>query len=97
MLNIYPNNISSNIILPAGHDKTPTIFEWFTASDAERLPQGAIEFSDEIQREDIKICESVQKGLQSSTYSQGRFSVKRENGVHHFHLLLDEFLTRGVE
>jgi choline monooxygenase len=97
MLNIYPNNISSNIILPAGHDKTLTIFEWFTASDAERLPQGAIEFSDEIQREDIKICESVQKGLQSSTYSQGRFSVKRENGVHHFHLLLDEFLTRGVE
>ena len=93
MLNIYPNNISSNIILPAGHDKTLTIFEWFTTGDAAHLPEGAIDFSDQIQQEDIKICESVQKGLHSATYSQGRFSVKRENGVHHFHLLLDEFLA----
>jgi len=95
MLNIYPNNISSNIILPAGHDKTLTIFEWFALGEAPRLPDGAIEFSDEIQQEDIQICESVQKGLHSSTYNQGRFSVKRENGVHHFHLLLHEFLTGG--
>jgi choline monooxygenase len=56
----------------------------------------AIEFSDEIQQEDIKICESVQRGLASRNYCQGRFSVKRENGVHHFHLLLDEFLRRGA-
>lgn len=94
MLNIYPNNISSNVILPAGHDKTLTIFEWFAPGETPRLPEGAIEFSDEIQQEDIKICESVQKGLHSGTYNQGRFSVKRENGVHHFHLLLHEFLTR---
>ena len=54
-----------------------------------------IAFSDEIQQEDIGICESVQRGLQSSTYEKGRFSVKRENGVHHFHGLLDEFLRGG--
>jgi choline monooxygenase len=36
----------------------------------------------------------VQKGLVSRSYDQGRFSVKRENGVHHFHLLLHEYLTR---
>jgi len=92
MLNIYPNNISSNIILPAGHDKTLTIFEWFAGRDMTALPEGAIEFSDQIQQEDIKICESVQKGLHSTTYNQGRFSVKRENGVHHFHLLLEKCL-----
>ena len=51
-----------------------------------------IAFSEEIQQEDIKICEWVQKGLHSKTYNTGRFSVKRENGVHHFHLLLNEFL-----
>jgi hypothetical protein len=27
-------------------------------------------------------------------YDRGRYSVKRENGVHHFHLLLGEFLGR---
>lgn len=96
MLNIYPDNISSNIILPMGHDKTLTIFEWFAFGDSPAVPPDAIAFSDEIQQEDIKICEAVQKGLQSRTYNQGRFSVKREGGVHHFHLLLNEFLNRTV-
>jgi hypothetical protein len=55
----------------------------------------AVEFSDEIQIEDIRICEAVQRGLRSRTYARGRYSVKRENGVHHFHGLLSEFLARG--
>ncbi|HKR63915.1 MAG TPA: SRPBCC family protein, partial [Thermoanaerobaculia bacterium] len=50
-----------------------------------------IAFSDEIQIEDIEICEAVQRGLRSSTYDSGRFSPQRENGVHHFHLLYEEF------
>ena len=37
--------------------------------------------------------EAVQRGLQSSTYDRGRYSLKRENGVHHFHRLLGEFLA----
>jgi choline monooxygenase len=96
MLNVYPDNLSSNIILPVGHDQTLTIFEWFTYSHAgetrEISPQ-TVAFSDEIQQEDIRICENVQKGLASRTYDRGRYSVKRENGVHHFHCLLKEFLA----
>jgi choline monooxygenase len=41
-----------------------------------------------VQREDIAVCEAVQKGLGSRTYDRGRYSVRRENGVHHFHGLL---------
>jgi len=91
MLNVYPDNLSSNIILPLGHDKTLTIFEWF-AYEGE-VNQSTIDFSDEIQQEDIKICEAVQRGLRSAHYDRGRYSVKRENGVHHFHGLLAEFLA----
>src|SRR5256885_539814 len=29
MLNIYPDNLSTNLIVPLSHDKTLTIFEWF--------------------------------------------------------------------
>ncbi|HEV2446908.1 MAG TPA: SRPBCC family protein [Candidatus Sulfopaludibacter sp.] len=90
MLNVYPDNLSSNIILPLGPDRTLTVFEWFSYEGD--VAQATIDFSDGIQQEDIKICESVQKGLASRSYSQGRFSVKRENGVHHFHGLLAEFL-----
>jgi choline monooxygenase len=99
MLNVYPDNLSSNIILPLGHDKTLTIFEWFTYpanGHAAEIAADTVEFSDEIQQEDITICENVQKGLQSRTYDKGRYSVKRENGVHHFHSLLSEFLSGAL-
>ena len=96
MLNIYPDNISTNVIVPLSTDKTLTIFEWFfhdadQAKTRERIEK-AIAFSDEVQQEDIMLCENVQRGLHSSTYDRGRYSVKRENGVHHFHMLLSEFL-----
>jgi choline monooxygenase len=91
MLNVYPDNLSANIIVPLGPDRTLTIFEWFGYPGSSVSPE-TVAFSDEIQQEDIRICESVQKGLRSRTYDAGRFSVKRENGVHHFHLLLNEFL-----
>jgi choline monooxygenase len=98
MANIYPDNVSTNLIVPIAHDKTLTTFEWFfhDVSDSrvqERI-QRAIAFSDQVQQEDIGLCENVQRGLRSVTYDRGRYSVKRENGVHHFHMLLGEFLGR---
>jgi choline monooxygenase len=92
MLNVYPDNLSANIIVPLGPEKTLTIFEWF-GYDGIRVKQATIDFSDEIQQEDIRICESVQRGLRSRNYDRGRFSVKRENGVHHFHGLIAEFVA----
>ncbi len=98
MINIYPDNLQANIIQPLDPDRTLTIFEWFflgpgTGEGWESLQQ-SIAFSDQIQHEDIEICEQVQRGLSSESYQSGRLSPKRENGVHHFHLLLNEFLTR---
>jgi choline monooxygenase len=97
MINIYPDNISTNLIVPLSQEKTLTIFEWFfqdlaTERNQQRIKR-SVDFSDEVQQEDIRLCESVQRGLRSSTYDRGRYSVKRENGVHHFHMLLGEFLA----
>ena len=96
MFNIYPDNMSSNVILPLGTERTLTIFEWFFAEPGsgagwESMQQG-IAFSDEIQHEDIAICEQVQRGLKSRAYDRGRFSAKRENGVYHFQQLVREAL-----
>ncbi|HEX8161414.1 MAG TPA: SRPBCC family protein [Pyrinomonadaceae bacterium] len=99
MLNVYPDNYSTNLIVPLSPERTLTVFEWYfdepaSAKSREALKR-TVEFSDEIQIEDIGICEAVQRGLRSRTYARGRYSVKRENGVHHFHGLLAEFLARA--
>ena len=98
MLNLYPENLQLNLVVPLSHEKTLTIFEWYyrdAGSPAVREGmQRAVEFSHQVQNEDIHLCEAVQRGLRSSTYDRGRYSVKRENGVHHFHSLLVEFLER---
>ena len=100
MLNVYMDNTSINIILPLDHQRTLTIFEWYFEQPGTGAGWGSMQdiiaFSDQIQQEDIELCEWVQKGLQSRSYDRGRFSVLRENGVHHFQSLVHEFLTAGV-
>ncbi|HJQ36201.1 MAG TPA: SRPBCC family protein [Thermoanaerobaculia bacterium] len=97
MLNVYPDNFSTNLILPMGAGRTVTLFDWyFKDPDAVRQQiDDTVAFSDEIQIEDIEICEAVQRGLGSTTYDSGRYSVKRENGVHHFHGLYMELMRHG--
>jgi choline monooxygenase len=96
MLNFYPDNMQINIIVPLSHDKTLTIFEWYFrqpgSGEGWESMQQSIAFSDQVQKEDIEICATVQRGLTSGFYQQGRFSAKRENGVHHFQALVEEFL-----
>ena len=92
MLNLYPDNMSINIVIPLDHRRTLTIFEWFfeqpgTGEGWESMQQ-SIAFSDEIQYEDIEICESVQRGLHSRHYDRGRYAPQLEQGEHQFHQLL---------
>jgi choline monooxygenase len=99
MLNIYPDNLQTNIIVPLGPERTLTIFEWHVLDvdrpDVAEEFHKSFKFSDVIQKEDIDICEAVQRRLKSRSYHVGRFSVERENGVHHFHGLLCEALRQS--
>jgi choline monooxygenase len=98
MLNVYMGQMQTNLVLPLAHDRTRVVFEWFaSAPPADPATDPAwsalVAFSDEIQDEDVEICQTVQRNLRSRVYDRGRYSAKRENGVHHFHSLLHEFLT----
>jgi choline monooxygenase len=100
MLNFYPDNLQTNVIVPLGPERTLTRFEWYvldpnSAGVAEEFAR-SFAFSDQVQKEDIAICEEVQRGLRSRTYEAGRYSVARENGVHHFHGLLAELIHRAM-
>src|ERR1700720_3698002 len=94
MLNCYPDNVSLNIVLPLGPERSVAIFEWYLPEKEHGSPaaKASVEFSDQIQVEDVGICEVVQKNLRSRSYSRGRFSVTRERGVHAFHRMYAEWM-----
>lgn len=96
MLNCYPDNVSLNIVLPLGLEKTIAIFEWYFPEDVlnTQAPKRTVEFSNEIQIEDGHICEIVHRNLKSQAYERGRFSARQERGVHHFHRLYSQWLLK---
>ena len=92
MMNILPGRMQLNIVIPEGLNKTNVIFDYYyddiTSEKAIEIIKEDLDYSDKVQQEDIEICEKVQKGLESSAYDKGRFSVECEEGVYHFQCLL---------
>ena len=86
--------------IPVSADETYEEFDFFFESaqptDTEKE---AIDFIDTVlQPEDIGLVESVQRGMRTPAFSQGRYLVDpkgsgmSEHGVHHFHgLVLDAY------
>jgi len=96
MLNCYPDNVSLNIILPLEPECTLAIFDFYLPEKdlGTKTAHDSVEFSHQVQLEDIAICETVQKNLHSSSYERGRYSVKQEKGVHAFHRMYVEEMKK---
>ena len=67
--------------------------EWYTETMPEKEQRAMVDFIDQVQREDIIIVESVQRGLRSGFYKQGQLILSRENGIQHFQKLVFSALT----
>ncbi len=98
-LNVYPGpgNVSVNVYLPLAPDRTLARYHYYFADavpDAEL--QEFVSFIDQVQREDIVLCESVQRGLQSGFYDRGRLFSGREDALRHFQALVAEALSQPV-
>ncbi|MDI9240548.1 aromatic ring-hydroxylating dioxygenase subunit alpha [Lysobacter sp. LF1] len=92
MLNILPGRLQTNRVIPKGVDRCRVEFDFYYTPDdsgeARARRDADLAFSDEVQLEDLTICEDVQRGLSSGSYEPGRLNPLRENAVHHFHELL---------
>ncbi len=92
MVNLYQGVMDTNLVLPLDSDHCRVVFDYYFAetegAQAEAFMHDSMALADRIQQEDMGICEQVQRGLNSRSYTAGRFSVRRENGGHHFHQLL---------
>ena len=91
MMNYYDGVLDTNLVRPLAIDRTEVVFDFYFADVSESARArnlASINVGDRIQREDLDICESVQRGLSSRAYEAGRLSVRREAGEHLFHRLL---------
>ena len=100
MLNILPGRMQSNVVLPLGPERCRVIFDYYyddiSSAAAKKKIAEDLSFGDLVQKQDIAICEQVQKGLASGVYDRGRLSVNREEGVHHFQNMLRAAYSRGT-
>ena len=69
------------MVVPTGPDTTTVVYDYFLekekleelGGDLESYVSESLAESDKVQQEDNMICESVQRGLESSAYDTGRW------------------------
>ena len=96
--NAFPGcmNIAILHIMPTGPETVREHLDFYFSEDTpQAIIDQAIEYTDKtLQPEDIGLVESVQRGLHSLGYTQGRFIIDKdrtfisEHGLHHFHTLV---------
>jgi choline monooxygenase len=91
MFNFYPWGLSVNIVRPVSITETRVSFLTYMA-DPSKYNSGAGSGLDTVEGEDEEVVEAVQKGVRSRFYAHGRYSVTREQGTHHFHRIMAEFI-----
>jgi len=103
----YPGepNLSVLQMIPNGPEGTIEYQDWFVpGGKPSKQLQDAMDYQkDVLQPEDISLCESVQRGLNSKGYNQGRFVIDKErtelseHAVHHFQELVVKALGAELE
>lgn len=101
----YPGeaNLSALQIIPDGPSRTVEHLDWFlpTPEPSSQIRDAMAYMDQTLQPEDIRLCESVQRGLVSGGFNQGRLMVDSdrseisEHAVHHFQRMVAQAL--GVE
>jgi choline monooxygenase len=66
---------------------------FFAGAPTDAQMREYVDFSDLVTREDIVLCESVQRGLRSGAIEHGRLMLSRERGIQHFQKLVYRFLS----
>ena len=87
MVNLYGDVADTNLVLPDGIGRCRVQFDWYARGDCppERVA-AIVASSDQVQREDMQICEEVQSNLSSRFYHGGPYVPKREVAGWRFHL-----------
>jgi choline monooxygenase len=95
-INIYPGPgiLSINLYQPIAVDKTRAVFEYcFVDEVGKKEEEDFVRFVDQIQFEDVALCEGVQRGMSSGHLERGKLMLKQESALRHFQHLVARHLA----
>eukprot|EP00118_Oscarella_pearsei_P029120 m.3709 g.3709 ORF g.3709 m.3709 type:complete len:393 (+) comp9723_c0_seq1:184-1362(+) len=104
LVHFYGIWFETNRIIPLGARKCKVVFDYWIEREASKKVEDLDDFvnscvtaSDQIQLEDVAVCESVQLGMEAPSYSRGRYVPKWEHADHTFHSRLYRDVTGYIE
>lgn len=95
-INIYPGPgiLSINLFLPLAVGKTRAIFEYCFVDEVSKADEDDfVKFIDQVQVEDVVLCEMVQRGLSTGYLERGKLMLKQESALRHFQTLVARALA----
>ncbi len=93
MFNFYPWGLSINIVKPVSINQSKISFLNYVWNE-NKLNNGAGADLHTVEMEDEEVVQNVQRGIRSRFYKYGRYSVAREQGVHHFHRMVEKVMKK---
>jgi Rieske 2Fe-2S family protein len=95
-LSLHPDYVMTHTLWPIAAGRTEIVCEFLFAADEVAKPgfdpKDAVDFWDETNKQDWKVCERTQLGVQSSAYDRGRLS-RLEWMTHTFDRFVADRLT----
>ena len=92
-LNLYPDGMNVERFVPVSPTRCRVVYHYFFKDGRE--DKDSIDMSMLLLDEDARICEAVQRNLESGAYDEGRLSPRHESGVVRFQELVRMALEEG--
>jgi choline monooxygenase len=96
-INRYGQWMDTNIVWPLDAHTCRVVIDWYVEKDllahekAGQVIEKCLEDSDQVQQEDVWLCERVSKGLRSAGYDVGRYAptLEGKKSTHYLHMMED--------
>ena len=100
LVSLHPDYVMLHTLWPRSADRTDIVCEWYfepeTMARPDFDPGDAIDFWDQVNREDWHVCELTQKGVRTRGFTPGRYSTA-EGDVHSFDVMVAERYMEALE
>jgi Rieske 2Fe-2S family protein len=93
LVSLHPDYVMLHTLWPKAPDRTEVVCEWYFEPEAIAAadfdPTDAVEFWDQVNREDWTVCGLTQRGMASPSFVSGRYTTQ-EDDVHTFDVMVAE-------